>query len=123
MLYQYFFCNAYLVAGLTEETLKFIMTWRVSNSFKSPASALVIGIIAALGFAVVENIKYVVVAGLSAHHIVINPNVHSYFIDLLRSKPFLYGIVVAAERGIISVPAHCLFGALIGLGFAEVCTW
>jgi protease PrsW len=83
-----------LEVALIEEGMKFIAV-RIyaydSTMFVEPMDGLILGVAAALGFATVENILYV-----------------------LRS-----GIVTAIVRAIISVPTHALCGAIIGFYLGE----
>lgn len=117
----YFFLNAFFIAGLVEEAMKVGVVYRIQKKLYTPIACVIYGVCGAVGFATVENIKYVIVAGMKAQFnpIIINSNMHSYFADLLKHNPYLYGVVVAFERGFTSIPGHCLFGALVGLGFAR----
>ena len=56
-----YFLEAFVVAGLTEETCKFLFlrtTWR-SPAFDYQFDAIVYAVMVALGFAAFENVKYV----------------------------------------------------------------
>jgi protease PrsW len=80
--------------ALIEEGLKFIAVRSYaynSKMFVEPMDGLILGVAAALGFATVENILYVLGYGIST------------------------GIV----RAITSVPSHALFGAIIGFYLGE----
>ncbi|MDA4129568.1 MAG: PrsW family intramembrane metalloprotease [Thaumarchaeota archaeon] len=83
--------------GLVEESLKFlsvrIYAYR-SPLFDEPMDGIVLGVTAALGFATIENIGYV----------------------------FQFGIATAILRGLLSVPGHAFWGAIMGfyLGEAKV---
>jgi len=85
------------VVGLTEELMKFISV-RIypyrSKQFDEPMDGIVFGVAAALGFATVENILYVLEGG----------------------------IWTAVFRAIVSVPVHAFCGAILGfyLGEAKV---
>jgi protease PrsW len=84
---------AFVVAGLTEELAKFLVVrWSVYNSphFEEPADGLVYSAAAALGFASLENVIYV-----------------------LR-----FGWEVILLRGLISNLAHVMFSALWGYPLA-----
>jgi len=80
--------------GLIEESLKFFAV-RIyaynSKMFNEPMDGLILGVAAALGFATVENVFYVLSSGL----------------------------LTALVRAIISVPSHALFGAVIGFYLGE----
>jgi protease PrsW len=80
--------------GLIEESLKFFAV-RIyaynSKMFNEPMDGLILGVVAALGFATVENIFYVLSSG----------------------------ILTALVRAIVSVPSHALFGAVIGFYLGE----
>ena len=83
-----------LEVALFEEGLKFFAV-RIyaynSKMFNEPMDGLILGVAAALGFATVENIFYVLSSG----------------------------ILTALVRAIISVPSHALFGAVIGFYLGE----
>jgi protease PrsW len=80
--------------ALVEESLK-LFAVRIyaykSKMFNEPMDGLILGVAAALGFATVENIFYVLQSGL------------------------LTGIV----RAIVSVPSHALYGAILGFYLGE----
>ena len=60
-VYLGYFLEAFVVAGLTEETCKFLFlrtTWR-SPAFDFQFDAIVYAVMVALGFAAFENVKYV----------------------------------------------------------------
>ena len=85
-----------IVAPIVEESLKFAAVYFTvyrDEEFDEPVDGIVYGVAAALGFAMVENIMYVLEGGLAV------------------------GIV----RAIASVPAHALFAAVWGytLGLAR----
>ncbi|NLA25092.1 MAG: PrsW family intramembrane metalloprotease [Bacteroidales bacterium] len=81
--------NAFIVAATTEEFFKFfvimIFIWR-SKHFNEPFDGIVYAVYVSLGFALVENIMYVVQGGTS----------------------------VALLRAITAVPAHAIFGISMG---------
>jgi protease PrsW len=83
-----------LEVALIEESLK-LLAVRIyaysSRMFNEPMDGLILGVAAALGFATVENIFYVVSSGI------------------------LTGIV----RAIVSVPSHALYGAIAGFYLGE----
>jgi len=83
-----------LGVGVTEELMKFLSVrlypYR-SKHFDEPMDGIVFGVAAALGFATIENILYVL----------------------------KYGIETAVVRAIVSVPGHAFWGAIIGFYLAE----
>lgn len=86
------FYNAFIVAGLTEEYFKRLMIIKVpykTTYFNEKLDGIVYGVFAALGFATVENIIYVVFT--------------------YTNNPF-----IGLYRGIFSVPAHAIFGVTMG---------
>ncbi len=88
--------TAFVVAAFTEETFKFlallIIVWR-SRQFSEKYDGIVYAVFVSLGFAMVENIKYVLDGGMN----------------------------VAFVRAVTAVPAHALFGVTMGyyLSFAR----
>lgn len=87
------FWDAFVVAGMTEETFKFLVIylfiWRNKN-FNEPFDGIVYAVFASLGFALVENILYV----------------------------FNNGIGTGLIRAFTAVPAHTIFGITMGYFFA-----
>jgi len=87
--------SSFLTAGLPEEGVKFLLMMAVVvpwTEFDEPFDGIVYGSALALGFACVENVVYVLrthMMGGNALH-------------------------VALLRGILSVPAHALYGASMG---------
>ena len=92
--------ESYVVAGATEELLKFsallLLFWRNRN-FNERYDGIVYAVSVSLGFAAVENIFYV------------------------NSGSYQVGIV----RAFTAVPAHMIFGILMGyyLGMAKFLPW
>ena len=83
------FYTAFIVAGFTEELLKFlILYWIIfkSKRFDQYYDGIVYAVFVSLGFAFVENIIYVLQGGIGT----------------------------AVGRAILSVPAHGLFGVIMG---------
>jgi RsiW-degrading membrane proteinase PrsW (M82 family) len=84
--------TAFVVAGLTEEGIKFLalflLFWRNRN-FNEKFDAIVYAVFIALGFAGIENILYVFQGGYS----------------------------VGIMRALTAVPAHALFGIMMGYNF------
>jgi len=86
------------VAPLTEETAKFLcVRWTVyeRKEFDEPIDGMVYATAAALGFAAVENIIYV--------------------LNSMAAGGAAAGVMVLAGRSVLSVPAHALFASLWGL--------
>ncbi|GAF05115.1 PrsW family glutamic-type intramembrane protease [Saccharicrinis fermentans] len=90
------FGNAFLVAGLCEETFKliavYILIWKNPN-FNERFDGIVYAVFVSLGFALIENIMYV----------------------------FSNGFHVGISRALTAVPAHAMFGIIMGyyLGLAK----
>ena len=86
--------NAFVVAGFTEELFKFLvlyfMIWKNKN-FNEPFDGIVYAVFISLGFALIENILYVINGGME----------------------------VAVLRAFTAVPAHALFGVAMGFYFAK----
>jgi len=84
--------TAFIVAGTTEELFKFlalfIMIWANKN-FNEKFDGIVYAVFISLGFALVENVMYVIQGGLN----------------------------VALIRALTAVPAHALFGVVMGYYF------
>jgi RsiW-degrading membrane proteinase PrsW (M82 family) len=81
--------SAFLV-GLIEESIKFLfIRWLVFRrpEFNEPYDGILFGVVVSLGFASAENVLYVVASG---------------------------SIAVAIARAVLSVPAHCLWGVIMG---------
>lgn len=87
---------SFVVAAFTEEFFKFIvlyfLIWLEKN-FNEPFDGIVYSVIISLGFAMVENILYVV-------------------------NPAIGGIYTAVTRAVFSVPGHVFFGVSMGYFFA-----
>ncbi len=98
MVYQSntIFYTAFLQAGLPEELSKFIIfmvfIWRDKN-FDEYMDGIVYASFIGLGFACVENIMYVFTAEAEAAGM---------------------GVSTSISRGLLSVPAHFLFGVVMG---------
>ncbi len=90
------FYLSFVVAAMTEEIFKFIvlyfLIWRQKN-FNEPFDGIIYAVMISLGFAMTENILYVI-------------------------NPQIGGISTAFERAIFSVPAHGFFGVTMGYFFA-----
>jgi len=86
------------VAPVTEETAKFLcVRWTVFDrkEFDEPVDGMVYATAAALGFASVENIIYV--------------------LSSWASGGVEAGVMILAGRSVLSVPAHALFSTMWGL--------
>ncbi|NLJ78855.1 MAG: PrsW family intramembrane metalloprotease [Tissierellia bacterium] len=84
--------TAFIVAGFTEEFFKRLVVLKIpyrTKYFDEKLDGIVYGVFAAMGFATIENIVYVV------YRYANNPHVGLY-------------------RGIFSVPAHAIFGVTMG---------
>ena len=86
------FYHAFLVAGFTEEVLKYtalyLLVWK-SKYFNEKFDGIVYAVFVSLGFAAVENVLYVIGSG---YH-------------------------TAIVRALTAVPAHALFGITMGYYF------
>ncbi|UCG26900.1 MAG: PrsW family intramembrane metalloprotease [Bacteroidales bacterium] len=84
--------NAFLVAGFTEEAFKylafFLLIWR-NRTFNEKFDGIVYAVFISLGFAAVENVFYVLE----------------------------YGYTIGLVRALTAVPAHALFGIVMGYHF------
>ncbi len=90
------FYMSFLVASLVEELFKYIvlifLIWKNKN-FNEKFDGIVYSVFISLGFAGIENVLYVI-------------------------NPELGGIDTALSRAFISIPAHALFGVIMGYYFA-----
>ena len=84
--------TSFILAGLIEETIKFIPLIRIINSkfITNPRSMWVYGLCAGAGFACLENISYVLMGGVRTSII----------------------------RSILSVPLHCCTGLIMGMNMS-----
>jgi len=83
---------AFIVAALTEESFKFLIVYALifeNRNFNEKFDGIVYAAFVSLGFALVENILYVV-------------------------NPEFGGAYTAMMRSIFAVPAHALFGVTMG---------
>ena len=91
------FWQAFVVAAVTEEWLKFesvkIGVWK-HPEFDEPMDGVIYAVAAALGFAAIENIVYALGAEGST-------------------------IALLFMRGLLSVPLHAITGAFIGIGIGK----
>lgn len=81
--------KAFLMAAIPEETAKFLVLVGYSvrhKDFDEPMDGIVYGVAASLGFAALENVMYV----------------------------FDGGYQIALARAVTAVPAHAMFGAVMG---------
>jgi len=84
-------------AGLTEESLKFIVLYfyiRPKAAFNEPMDAIVYGTIASLGFATLENLTYV-----------------------YSGSPEVDSFTIAVIRAISAIPLHACCGIIMGYFF------
>ncbi|SDZ09777.1 Membrane proteinase PrsW, cleaves anti-sigma factor RsiW, M82 family [Proteiniborus ethanoligenes] len=84
--------TAFVVAGFTEEFFKRLVVLKLmckDKHFDEKLDGIVYAVFSALGFATVENIMYVVFR-------------------------FSYNPYIGLYRGILSVPAHAIFGVTMG---------
>jgi len=96
--YVSFLSMAVFVAPVTEEAAKFLcVRWTVYNrsEFDEPVDGMVYATAAALGFASIENVLYV--------------------LNSWASSGAEIGVLVLTGRSVLSVPAHALFSSLWGL--------
>lgn len=84
--------TSFILAGLMEETTKFIPLIRITDSkfITNPRAMWVYGLCAGAGFACLENISYVLMGGLST----------------------------AIIRSVFSVPLHCCTGLIMGMNMS-----
>lgn len=104
-----------VVAPVTEEYGKYLVVRRsVYNhpEFDEPIDGIIYAATAALGFASLENVFYLLTAYLAP------PDTLGFGEDISRSSVFL---LVFGLRALLSVPGHALWSALWGyaLGFAK----
>lgn len=86
------FYNSFIVASLTEEFFKFlilILVYWANKNYNEKFDGIVYGVFVSLGFALVENILYVL-------------------------NPIIGGTETGIYRAIFSVPAHAFFGVSMG---------
>jgi len=89
--------QAYVVAGLLEEALKYVTVRRQMGKphVRDPRALVVYGCCAGAGFATVENIGYVALGN------------------------FADGIATALARALMTIPGHCATGMIIGCMLAR----
>lgn len=91
--FLYSFYEAFLVAAVVEEGIKFLFLYLIiwkRKEFDQYFDGIVYAVFVSLGFALVENIMYV----------------------------FQYGFGTAITRAVLSVPGHGLFGVTMGYFFS-----
>ena len=94
MYHLYQFVTAFIGVALIEEGFKWLAMWLITSknkNFNSLFDGIVYAVFVSLGFAAVENIKYV----------------------------FNYGIGNAFDRMVTAVPAHVFFGILMGCYYSR----
>lgn len=91
---SYYFWMMFFVVAVSEEGFKWLAlrlrTWKNPN-FNCTFDAVVYAVFVSLGFAILENIKYV----------------------------FAYGFTTAIVRAITAVPGHACFGIFMGVFYGE----
>eukprot|EP00742_Colponemidia_sp_Colp-10_P006890 GILJ01007387.1.p1 GENE.GILJ01007387.1~~GILJ01007387.1.p1 ORF type:complete len:500 (+),score=49.61 GILJ01007387.1:22-1500(+) len=90
------FANAYVVAAFVEEMLKYGIAARQCLPVMKPTVILLLSGTAALGFATMENIFYVI-----------------------AERSIVSGFVHVLLRDIIAIPLHSALGVLIGYGLVQ----
>ena len=92
--------DAFIMAACTEEAFKLLflywLIWR-NKHFDEYFDGIVYAVFVSLGFALVENVLYVVGSGLQSEAM---------------------GMVVGVQRAVLSVPGHFLFAVVMGYFFA-----
>ena len=95
----YYLVEAFLVVAWAEEGVKHFvlkrLTWR-HPAFDYHFDAVVYATAASLGFAALENVMYVMGVGSVSE-----------------------GLSVAASRGLLSIPGHCIFGIFMGVYYGK----
>lgn len=95
----YHFVDAFLIVALAEEGVKYFilkkLTWN-HPAFDYHFDGVVYAATASLGFAALENILYVFGAGTLSD-----------------------GLSLAASRGLLSIPGHCIFGIFMGIYYSQ----
>lgn len=94
------FYLAFVEAGIPEETAKFLMLYLIiwkNKNFNEYMDGIVYAAFVGLGFACVENIMYVFSAA---------------------GESFGTGVSTSITRALLSVPAHFLFGIIMGYFFS-----
>ena len=95
--------SSFLTAAPVEETLKFCVLYFLvykMKDFNEPIDGIVYGVTVSLGFATLENFYYVY-----------------YVSDYLDSSSRTFAIV----RSFSAIPAHGVFGAVMGYFFMKFC--
>lgn len=94
------FFESFVIAGVSEEAGKFFVFIALiynNKEFNEPYDAIIYAVMISLGFAAFENLAYV-------------------FGSYLRAG-FIGGFATGFVRALLSVPAHALFGAIMGYFF------
>ena len=90
----YLALDNFLIVAVSEELCKFLAlklgSWK-SEDFNYYFDGILYAVIVSMGFAAVENVRYV----------------------------FAYGLGNAVARAVTSLPAHCIFGIYMGSFYAE----
>jgi len=91
--------SSFFGPAIVEEGLKFLVILNIVYKFKDfdePIDGIVYGVCVSLGFATLENLYYVYLRG-----------------------GFYDSYAVAALRAFTAVPAHAIFGAVMGMNFSH----
>ncbi|MCX5705676.1 MAG: PrsW family glutamic-type intramembrane protease [Candidatus Omnitrophica bacterium] len=100
------FLRSFLVAGLVEEGLKFLVFKRLiydNKEFDEPYDGIMYAVMISLGFATIENILYVAIS--------------HFKLGICGS------LICGSSRAMSAVPAHAFFAVIMGyyLGLAKFC--
>jgi len=99
------FFQAFVIAGFTEEFFKYLVLKKycsVKSDFDEPMDGIVYAVLVSLGFALLENIMYVMGAAGEA-----------------GPDGIAAGIGTAVLRAFTAVPAHASFGVIMGFYFSN----
>jgi len=105
--YAFLFLLSFVVAALTEETLKYYLIRRVRTyrpEFADWKGYLYFGVAAGLGFSTIENIGYVIQTGFAEG-------------DVLTKLIAI--LIVSLERMAVSTPLHLMVAYIQALGFID----
>ena len=95
------FFQAFVVAGFIEELFKYLALKKYcarKSEFDEPMDAIVYAVVISLGFALLENVMYVLQSA---------------------EEDLASGFMIAAFRACTAVPAHASFGVIMGYHFAN----
>ena len=125
-LYLFIFLLAYVVAAVTEETLKYMapLRFRACRHSACPYVYLVCATACALGFSTVENIGYTFQSA-GAPPAAPHSEAASAEVDMATSsggagvEDLTARAYTAYSRAVVAVAAHGVFGGLVGLGLTK----